>query len=67
MNRTVFAFLAVTLCLSLQASAIASSASKPEKIDDVNAAVVAARTATKDKRYGTLKPSCSRSQALDPS
>jgi len=52
MNRTVFAFLAVTLCLSLQASAIASSASKPEKIDDVNAAVVAARTATKDKRYG---------------
>jgi tetratricopeptide (TPR) repeat protein len=82
MNRTVFAFLAVTLGVSQRAPAIASSASaqsgapsdsasKPEKIEDVNAAVVAARTATKDKRYGDaetlmLKVTSSRPELIIP-
>jgi tetratricopeptide (TPR) repeat protein len=60
MNHMVFACLAVVLCVSAEAPAIASSPSAsqavgpdslPEKIDDVNAAVVSARTAMKDKRY----------------
>jgi len=83
MNRPEFAFLAATLCVSPQASAIASSASvqsgapagdsvsKPERIEDVNAAVVAARTATKDKRYGEaetlmLKVTSSRPELIIP-
>jgi tetratricopeptide (TPR) repeat protein len=62
MNRTVFGFAALSLCLCLQASAITpqssssaplakDSAPKPQNIDNVNAAVIAAREATKDKRY----------------
>ncbi len=63
MNRLVLASLAGVLPSSSQAFAIAAaaasqanaqssaSASQPEKLDNVNAAVVAARAATKEKRY----------------
>ena len=79
MNRIVFAFLALTVCVSPRATAIAffasaqasDSASKPEKMEDVNAAVTAARTATKEKRYGDaetlmLKVTSSRPELIIP-
>ncbi len=62
MNRSVVALLAVTLGIGPQAQAFqsppaarptlpADSSASTEKMDNVNAAVVAARAATKDKRY----------------
>jgi tetratricopeptide (TPR) repeat protein len=82
MNRSVIALLAATLCMSPQASAfqsppaarptLPSDSSPPaEKMDKVNAAVVAARAATKEKRYTDaeelmLKVTSSRPELVIP-
>jgi tetratricopeptide (TPR) repeat protein len=63
MNRSAPGFLAAALCTGLAVYPIApvasaqsttqgnAAAAQPDKVQDVNAAVVAARAATKDKRY----------------
>jgi tetratricopeptide (TPR) repeat protein len=78
----VVAFVAVTFCIGAQAYAFQSSAPprptlpadsspSPEKMDAVNAAVVAARAATKEKRYADaealmLKITSSRPELVIP-
>jgi hypothetical protein len=81
MNRKSVMFLAATLCLTLALfvtatdclaqSDGANSASEPQKLDSVNAAVVAARAATKEKRYADaealmLKVTSSRPELVVP-
>src|SRR5277367_1110745 len=82
MNRSLTAFLVAAVCIAAQTHALqsppsarptlpADSSPPPEKMDKVNAAVVAARAATKEKRYADsealmLKITSSRPELVIP-